>query len=54
MSWKRDYLFAPVPKDDSVGWRDLTSFDEPQNIDVVKASVSRTGPDLAAPCAPSA
>lgn len=41
-SWKRDYL-TYVPKDDYVSWRDFGRFDEPQNIDVVKASVS--GPD---------
>ncbi len=42
VSWKRDYL-TYVPKDDYVDWRDLGRFEEPQNIDVIKASLS--GPD---------
>jgi hypothetical protein len=42
LSWKRDYL-THIPKNDYVDWRDLDRFDEPQNIDVVKASLS--GPD---------
>jgi hypothetical protein len=43
VSVRRDYLFEPVPKNDPIGWRDLTAFNEPQNIDVVKVSLS--GPD---------
>jgi len=43
LSFKRDYLAQPVPKNDFMGWRDFTNFAEPQNIDIVKASVS--GPD---------
>jgi len=43
ISYKRDYLTSPVPKDDYQGWDDLTRFDEPQNVDVVKLSLS--GPD---------
>ncbi len=42
-SFRRDYLLQPVPKDDPIGWRDLTTFDEPQNMDVLKLSLS--GPD---------
>ncbi len=43
LTWKRDYLVKPVPKHDYLGWRDLNRYGEPQNIDVVKASLS--GPD---------
>ncbi|MBK8165185.1 MAG: TonB-dependent receptor [bacterium] len=43
VSFKRDYLFSPVPKDDYLDWRNYTDFSEPQNIDIVKASLS--GPD---------
>jgi hypothetical protein len=42
-SFKRDYLWNPVPKDDYSDWRDLTKFNEPQNVDIFKASLS--GPD---------
>ncbi|MCP4571517.1 MAG: TonB-dependent receptor [bacterium] len=42
-SFKRDYIFNPVPKNDERGWRDLTKYTEPQNIDIVKMSMS--GPD---------
>ncbi len=43
VSVKRDYLFSTIPKNDFRGWRDFTNFNESQNIDIVKASVS--GPD---------
>ena len=43
VSIKRDYAGSTVPKDDYRGWNDLTNFDEPHNIDIVKASMS--GPD---------
>ena len=43
VSFKRDYLWNKVPKNDYIGWRDLTRFNESQNIDIVKASIS--GPD---------
>ena len=43
VSLKRDYWNQTVPKNDSIGWRDLTKFDEPRNIDTVKGSLS--GPD---------
>lgn len=43
VSLKRDYLLKPVPKDDYLDWRQYTDFSEPQNVDMVKASVS--GPD---------
>jgi outer membrane receptor protein involved in Fe transport len=43
VSWRRDYLTKPVPKNDYMGWEDLTDFGEPQNIDIVKLSLS--GPD---------
>ena len=42
-SFKRDYLFKPVPKNDYRGWRDLTDYTEPNNIDILKGSLS--GPD---------
>jgi len=42
-SFKRDYMFQRVPKNDHRDWRNLTTFTEPQNIDIVKASLS--GPD---------
>lgn len=42
VGWKRDYL-TRIPKDDYVDWRDLGRFEEPQNIDILKASLS--GPD---------
>ncbi len=41
-SWKRDYLHK-VDKNDDLGWNELDDYGEPQNIDVVKASLS--GPD---------
>ena len=40
---KRDYVTNTADKKDPVDWRDLTTFDEPHNIDIVKASLS--GPD---------
>jgi hypothetical protein len=43
VSYRSDYLFSPVPKNDDRGWEDLTDFTEPQNISVVKMSLS--GPD---------
>jgi outer membrane receptor for Fe3+-dicitrate len=43
VSFKRDYAFHKVPKNDSIHWRDLSTFNEPHNIDIVKASIS--GPD---------
>ncbi|MCP4291223.1 MAG: TonB-dependent receptor, partial [bacterium] len=43
VSFKRDYLTKTIPKNDYRGWRELTTFDEQQNIDIVKGSVS--GPD---------
>lgn len=43
LSFKRDYLTSPVPKDDYQGWDDLTTFTEPHNIDILKLSLS--GPD---------
>jgi len=43
VSFQRDYLARPVPKDDYRGWRDLTDFGEAQNIDILKGSLS--GPD---------
>jgi len=43
VSFKRDYLWNKVPKNDARGWEDLTNFSEPQNIDIVKGSIS--GPD---------
>ncbi len=43
VSLKRDYAFKPIDKRDPVDWRRLTEFGEPQNIDVLKASLS--GPD---------
>ena len=43
VSFKRDYAFSKAPKNDHIGWRDLDTFNEPQNIDIVKASLS--GPD---------
>ena len=43
VSFKRDYLFSTIPKNDHRGWEDFTNFNESQNIDIVKASVS--GPD---------
>ncbi len=42
-SLRRDYLIHQVSKEDPIGWRDLSTFNEPQNIDVFKASLS--GPD---------
>ena len=42
-SLRRDYLIQPVPKDDVIGWRDLTVFSEPQNVDIVRLALS--GPD---------
>ncbi len=42
-SFKRDYLWEPVDKSDSRDWRTLTDFTEPNNIDIVKLSMS--GPD---------
>ena len=43
VTFKRDYAFNKSPKNDYIHWRDLTRFDEPHNIDIVKASMS--GPD---------
>jgi CarboxypepD_reg-like domain/TonB-dependent Receptor Plug Domain len=43
VSFKRDYLWNKVPKNDERGWQDLTNFGESQNIDIVKGSMS--GPD---------
>lgn len=43
VSLQRDYVVNTVDKKDPVYWRDLTTFDEPHNIDIVKASMS--GPD---------
>ncbi len=43
VSFKRDYAFSRVPKNDPIGWRDLDTFNEAHNIDIVKASLS--GPD---------
>jgi hypothetical protein len=40
---KRDYGWRPVPKDDYLGWRDLSRFEEPQNIDILQMTLS--GPD---------
>ncbi len=42
-SFKRDYLWEPVDKSDPRDWRTLTDFTEPNNIDIVKLSMS--GPD---------
>ncbi|MFT7699458.1 MAG: hypothetical protein ACI8S7_001286, partial [Candidatus Krumholzibacteriia bacterium] len=42
-SFKRDYAAHRAPKNDFIDWRDFTKFDEPQNIDIIKASMS--GPD---------
>ncbi len=42
-SFKRDYLFSTIPKNDYRGFRDLTNFSESNNIDIVKLSLS--GPD---------
>jgi len=44
VSLKRDYLLHTIPKDDPEGWRDLSDFDESQNIDVVKAMLSGRDP----------
>lgn len=43
VSLKRDYIGETVPKDDFRGHEDQTTFDESQNIDIVKLSMS--GPD---------
>jgi len=43
VSLQRDYAVKPVDKKQPVYWRDLTKFDEPHNIDIVKMSLS--GPD---------
>ncbi len=43
VSFKRDYVTQTVPKNDYMEWRDFTTFNEPQNIDIVKGSLS--GPD---------
>jgi outer membrane receptor for Fe3+-dicitrate len=42
-SFKRDYLNQRIPKNDFLSWRNLDTYGEPQNIDIVKASFS--GPD---------
>ncbi len=42
-SFKRDYLWNPVAKDDPRDWRQMTDYTEPNNIDIVKFSMS--GPD---------
>ncbi len=42
-SFKRDYLWKAVPKNDYLDWRNYTKFTEPQNLDILKASLS--GPD---------
>ncbi len=43
VSLKRDYFGQTVPKHDYLDWRKWSEFGEPQNTDVLKASVS--GPD---------
>jgi hypothetical protein len=43
VSYKSDYVFSPIPKDDHRGWDDLTDFGEQQNISILKLSMS--GPD---------
>ncbi len=43
VSLRRDYLFTPAIKNDFVDWRDYTRFDEPQNQDLLRVSLS--GPD---------
>jgi hypothetical protein len=43
VSLKRDYLVNTVDKKEPVPWNQLDKYDEPHNIDIVKASVS--GPD---------
>ena len=43
VSLKRDYGWSRIPKNDYRNWRDFTVFDEPQNIDIFKISLS--GPD---------
>jgi len=43
MSLKRDYVAQPVPKNDFRDWRNLYDFNESQNIDIFKLTLS--GPD---------
>lgn len=43
VSLQRDYVVKPVDKRRPIHWRDLTDFGEPQNIDILKLSLS--GPD---------
>jgi outer membrane receptor protein involved in Fe transport len=43
VSFKRDYLWDTVDKKADPGWRNLTDYTDPNNIDIVKASLS--GPD---------
>ncbi len=42
-SFKRDYGLHTIPKNDFRDWRDFTVFEESQNIDIIKGSMS--GPD---------
>lgn len=43
VSLKQDYFGEPIPKNDYRGWQDFTNFNESNNIDIIKASIS--GPD---------
>jgi len=43
VSLQRDYVTQTVDKQDQVNWRDLDTFTEPHNIDILKLSLS--GPD---------
>ena len=43
VSFKRDYLFQTADKRTEPHWRNLTDYTDPQNIDIIKASLS--GPD---------
>ncbi len=43
VSLQRDYVTRRADKQDPVDWRDLSTFDEPHNIDILKMSLS--GPD---------
>ncbi len=42
-SFKRDYGFSKIPKNDALDWREFTNFNESNNIDIIKGSMS--GPD---------
>ncbi|PID81282.1 hypothetical protein CSA17_05510 [bacterium DOLJORAL78_65_58] len=43
VSLKRDYGWRPIPKNDYRGYKDFSTFTEPQNVDIFKLSFS--GPD---------